>query len=164
MSHWENASKTDQWHTPKYIFDAMGNPRFDLDVAAPKLIPAYIRARNWFWEDALEKEWEGFVWMNPPYLGRNKIADWLAKFVDHRNGICLVPDRTSAPWFQEFAPKMDFIRFVSPKIKFQRPDGTLGKQPGNGSSLMAIGGQGVSALKIASALGMGVFPTQEFDL
>lgn len=65
MSHWENTGKSDQWYTPKYIFDALGNPRFEMDVAAPKLIPAYINARQWLWEKALEKSWEGFIWMNP---------------------------------------------------------------------------------------------------
>lgn len=34
MSH-EAAGKSDEWYTPKYIFDAL-NTWFDLDVAAPE--------------------------------------------------------------------------------------------------------------------------------
>jgi len=34
MSYWENLGATDEWYTPKYIFDAM-DTFFDLDVAHP---------------------------------------------------------------------------------------------------------------------------------
>ncbi len=34
MSHWEASGESNEWYTPKYIFDALGT-RFDLDVAAP---------------------------------------------------------------------------------------------------------------------------------
>lgn len=153
---------SDQWYTPKYIFDALGNPRFDMDVAAPKLIPAYINAREWYWEGALEKEWAGFVWMNPPYGGRNSLTPWLKKFVEHGNGLCLVPDRTSAPWFQKFAYHMDAILFT-PKIKFLRPNGEEGKSPSNGSAIMAIGQIALKHLIYASNLGLIVSP-HEYDL
>ena len=32
MSHWEATGKSDEWYTPKYIFDALG-AEFDLDPA-----------------------------------------------------------------------------------------------------------------------------------
>ena len=35
MSAWERPGKSDEWHTPKYIFDAMA-VTFDLDVASPQ--------------------------------------------------------------------------------------------------------------------------------
>jgi hypothetical protein len=34
MAAYEAAGESDEWYTPKYIFDALGL-RFDLDVAAP---------------------------------------------------------------------------------------------------------------------------------
>ena len=157
---------SDQWYTPKYVFDAMGNPRFDMDVSAPKLIPAYINARRWLWENSLETEWEGFIWMNAPYGGRNGLEPWLDQFSAHGNGIALVPDRTSAPWFQKIARKADRMLFVTPKIKFLRPNGELGKQPGNGTALLAIGERGTHCLEIAQLKGLGflVAPVRGFDL
>ena len=164
MGAWEGPGRSDQWYTPRYIFDAL-DCMFDMDVAAPMLIPAYIGdrlrpfnssgGRRWLWKDSLETAWEGFVWMNPPYGGRNSLHAWLAKFVVHGNGIALVPDRTSAPWFAPAFNASDLALFVHDKIKFERPDGSLGKQPGNGSCLMAIGEQGVAALKRASVAGLG---------
>jgi len=51
---------------------------------------------------------------------------------------------------------MDLLLFVAPKIKFERPDGSLGEQPGNGTVLMALGRRGVAALTNASSAGLGV--------
>lgn len=84
--------------------------------------------------------------------------DWLGKFFMHGNGIALAPDRTSAPWWQEFAPRSDAILFVSPKIKFERPDGTLGESPGTGTVLMAAGARAVTALTRAKSLGVILKP------
>lgn len=40
MSAYEKAGESDEWYTPKYIFDAM-DMTFDLDVAAPSEGPRY---------------------------------------------------------------------------------------------------------------------------
>lgn len=34
MSVWESSGKSDEWYTPAFIFEALGE-RFDLDVASP---------------------------------------------------------------------------------------------------------------------------------
>lgn len=139
MSHWEANGQSDEWYTPAYIFEAMGRPVFDLDVAAPFDGPRHVPCDGWIYDRSLEREWRGFVWMNPPFGGRNGLEPWLAKFISHGNGVALVPDRTSAPWFQAAAPAMSSILFVAPKVKFERPDGSIGKSPGTGTALMAIG-------------------------
>lgn len=98
--------------------------------------------------------------MNPPFGGRNGLVPWLRKFVEHSNGIALVPDRTSAPWWQEFDPQMDLTFFVAKKIKFI--DGRTmdrGKSPAQGTTLWSIGSQGASALRHAEASGFGVLHT-----
>ena len=156
MSHWEQSvGATDQWFTPKYVFDALSCD-FDLDVAAPKFGPRYVPVNHWIWEDSLAKIWQGFIWMNPPFGQRNGLIPWLNKFFNHGNGIALVPDRTSAPWWQTAAHRACCILFVDGKIKFERPDGSLGKQPGNGTCLMASGRLGVQALIRAERNGLGV--------
>lgn len=150
MSEWEAAGKSDEWYTPKYIFDALGCT-FDLDVAPGKTVthvPAMAALM-----DGLADRWFGFVWMNPPFGARNGIIPWLDQFFSHGNGIALTPDRTSAPWFQDAARKADAILFLSPKVKFSRPDGTVGRSPGSGTVLMAAGMRGVEALYCARSLG-----------
>jgi len=145
MSAWEQSSgATDEWYTPAYIFSALAE-RFDLDVAAPEQGPLHVPTERWFHTNALAQPWFGFVWMNPPFGGRNGLVPWLDRFFEHANGIALTPDRTSAPWFRNAAPRASAILFV-PKVKFIRPDGTIGKQPGTGTALWASGPRATAAL------------------
>lgn len=154
MAHWEpSIGASDEWFTPKYIFDALG-VHFDLDVAAPVDGPRYVPAKQWISENSLEKEWSGFVWMNAPFGGRNGLVPWLDKFFEHGNGIALVPDRTSAPWFQDAARKASSVLFLSPKVKFEKPDGSIGKSPGTGTAFMAAGLLGSLTLINAKSLGI----------
>jgi hypothetical protein len=145
MAAYEAAGETDEWFTPRYIFDALGE-RFDLDVSAPSGGPRHVPATCWYSANSLELPWSGFVWMNPPFGHQRHKRLWLEKFFVHGNGIALVPDRTSSPWFQEYGPKADVICWVAPKIKFERPDGSIGESPGTGTALYAAGERARTAL------------------
>ncbi len=157
--HEHAAGKTDEWYTPPHVFDSMGVV-FDWDVASPGVwVTPWIPAKDFITkeQDALDPYcvWQGFVWMNPPFGGRNAIVPWLQKFFEHRNGIALVPDRTSAPWWQRYVPNVDAVLFVSPKIKFLDVTGKPGDHPGQGTCLLALGDQGVEALWKARQNGLG---------
>lgn len=155
MSAWEALGATDEWYTPSYIFEALGE-HYDLDVAHPPTGTSCPHADNLFAGGSLESRWFGFVWMNPPFGARNGLRPWLAKFFDHGDGIALTPDRTSAPWFHEAWSRADAVLFVREKIKFIRPDGSLGKQPGTGTALWAAGDRAVAALHRAAGSGLGI--------
>ena len=154
MSHWESQGVSDDWFTPKHVFDALGCT-FDLDVATACNPHVHVPTRGQIFNRSLEAQWQGFVWMNPPFGGRNSLAPWLNKFFDHGDGIALTPDRTSAPWFLEAWPRADLVMFT-PKLKFIRPDGTQGRSPSNGTCLWAVGPQGCSALSRAARNGLGI--------
>lgn len=159
MSAWEAAGKSDEWYTPKYIFDALGCV-FDLDVAHPADATTYVPASRIITSHSLESRWDGFIWMNAPFEGRNGLDPWLDKFFAYGNGIALTPDRTSAPWFQKAFRKADAVLFTR-KIRFLRPDGTEGKSPSTGTALMAAGPQGVVALERAHLHGLGILARPE---
>src|SRR4051812_828078 len=92
---------------------------FDVDVASPGgHVTPWIPASRFIVSDSLNEQWDGLVWMNPPFGRRNGLVPWLKRFISHGNGVALVPDRTSAPWWRAAAPQMDGLLFVSPKIKF----------------------------------------------
>jgi hypothetical protein len=130
---------------------------FDLDVAHPGLdVVDWIPAREVITERSLEREWRGCVWMNPPFGGRNALEPWLEKFFAHGSGIALVPDRTSAPWWQRWAPKASLALFVSPKLKFIGRDGKPGASPAQGTCLFAKKDRGCLALERAAIRGLGV--------
>jgi hypothetical protein len=154
MSHWENSGKSDEWYTPKYIFDALACT-FDLDVAAPKDGPRHVPCSRWISANSIAHDWTGFVWMNPPFGGRNGLVPWLDKFFQHGNGIALTPDRTSAPWFQSAAQQASGILFIAGKVRFLRPDGSEGVSPSNGTALFAAGPRGRDALITALSSGLG---------
>lgn len=157
MSAWEESGKSDEWYTPKYIFDAL-QCIFDVDVAAPvDRSNCHVPTLDFITDDSLSKKWNGFIWMNPPFGGRNGIRPWLEKMASHGDGIALTPDRTSATWWQD-AAKHEHCRailFVDGKIKFHRPDGTLGNQPSTGTTLLAYGLGASHVLNRASKKGLG---------
>jgi len=152
MPAYEQSRGSDDWYTPKYIFDALG-VEFDLDVAAPFGGPRYVPAPRWYSFRSLEFPWFGFIWMNAPFGHQRHKRLWLSKFFAHGNGIALVPDRTSAPWWQEYMPQADAVCYLSPKVKFERPDGSIGGSPGTGTALFAAGPLAVRSL-INSNLGV----------
>lgn len=79
---------SDDYYTPPWVFERMGIT-FDLDVCAPPGGPPFVPAAHYYTQadDGLTSPWFGRVWMNPPF---SDCAPWVAKFIDHANGICLV--------------------------------------------------------------------------
>lgn len=146
---------SDDWYTPREIFAAIGE-RFDLDPCSPgpgHWVPAdriYTKA-----DDGLAQPWVGFVFMNPPFGGRNGHVPWLRKFIDHGNGIAIVRAYTSAAWFHEHATQAHAMLFPRGKTKFIRPDGSIGRAPGHGVVLLGMGDRAVAALQ-RSMLGLCV--------
>ena len=107
----------DEQYTPKWIFDRL-NVTFDLDVCAPRDNIDHVPALNRYTEGSLEKEWFGLVWMNPPY---SKVKPWVQKFLDHGNGIALLP-YSKALWMIDVWNKADAICPVY-DIKFEQIEG-----------------------------------------
>ena len=151
--HEPSIGASDEWYTPPEIFAALGE-RFDLDPCSPGAghwVPAdrvYTIA-----DDGLARPWSGFVFMNPPYGGRNGHVPWLQKFLSHGSGIAVVRAYTSSAWFHEYATKAHVMLFPRGKTKFIRPDGSIGKAPGHGVVLLGMGDKATAALE-RSGLGL----------
>lgn len=154
MEHEPCIGLSDDWYTPPEIFEAL-RVRFDLDPCSPgrdHWVPAdriYTIA-----DDGLAQPWEGFVFMNPPFGGRNGHVPWLKRFIEHRNGIAVVRAYTSAGWFHDWVPRSDLILFPRGKTKFVRPNGTIGKAPGAGVVLIGCGERAVDTLR---GCGLGIY-------
>lgn len=154
MSHWEQAGKSDEWYTPKYIFDAMG-VFFDCDVAHPKGVGIMTPCQTVITERSLDSDWRGMIWMNPPFGGRNGLLPWLEKFFAHGNGVALTPDRTSAPWYHYALKRADAMLVIKGRVKFIRPCGAVGANPNTGTTLWASGVRAVHALANAERNNLG---------
>lgn len=146
MAAYETHGESDEWYTPKWVIEAIGLD-YDLDPASPPEGPRHVLAGTYYCQNGEGREWLGRVWMNPPFGNQETKRLWLARFFSHGHGVALLPDRTSAPWFHEYAPMADALLWVRGKIKFERPDGSIGKSPGTGTVLMACGPDCVDALR-----------------
>ena len=137
---------SDEWYTPKSIIDSLG--KFDLDPCAP-VNPLWETASVMFNknDDGLSKEWCGRVWLNPPY-SRPLIEQFVKKMSDHGNGIALLYNRCDSRMFQDVIfKKATAILFMRHRIRFYKPDGTIGGSPGCGSLLIAFGENNADILK-----------------
>jgi len=146
--------ETDEWYTPREIFDAL-NVHFDLDPCSSG--KDRVPAANKYTKDmsGLDRPWDGMVWMNPPFGGRNGHVPWLRKFVYHGNGIGLCRAYTSAEWFHVWMPHMDGLLFPRGKTKFIKADGTVGKSPSSGIVIFSKGKQATEILSnCGTKLGM----------
>ncbi len=155
MAEYErNQDRSDDWFTPRSLLDAIGLS-YDLDPCSPGLDKCHVQARRAFTKamDGLSQPWAGRVFLNPPFGGRHKHLPWLRRFIDHGNGVGLARAYTSAGWFHDWMPRMDGILLPRGKTKFERPDGTIGKAPGHGIVVFAIGAANCAALE-RSGLGM----------
>ena len=113
---------TDEQYTPKWIFEAL-NVQFDLDVCAPDGGVQWIPAKKYYSlkDDSLNQVWNGIIWMNPPY---SKPTLWIDKFIEHGNGIALLPFSKSA-WFIKIWESADAIVALTPRMKFIKSNGDL---------------------------------------
>lgn len=106
--------KNDNLMTPSYIIQAIGH--IDLDPCAGE--NTNIGDVNWWIgrsENGLEKEWFGFVYCNPPFSHKDV---WAKKMIKHNNGILILPERGSAPWFAELAITAGLYFVMGKKINF----------------------------------------------
>lgn len=132
---------SDVWLTPPEIIDRLGP--FDLDPCAAIGQPWDTAAHHYTEiEDGLSQEWHGFVWCNPPF--GPEAAKWLARMVEHGNGIALVPARTETRWFiKNVWDAATAILFLHGRPHFHHEDGRRAKaNSGAPICLIAYGSNG----------------------
>jgi hypothetical protein len=136
-SHHATEGEFDTWLTPRAIVEALGP--FDLDpCAAPSPRPWPTAKRHIeLPEDGLAADWEGRVFLNPPYGA--VIKAWMQKMSEHRNGIAITFARTETDFWQRYVfPFASGILFIRGRINFRFPDGTdPNKNAGGPSALIA---------------------------
>jgi hypothetical protein len=139
---YNHTSAGDEFFTPKFIFDAL-QIQFTLDVSSPVGMDTNVPATHKFTieQDGLAQPWFGNVWMNPPY---SKPAPWVAKFIEHGQGIALLPF-TRGKWWFDLWNKAEAISPIAHDLKFDKSDGT--KKPITFNvALYAFGQYNVDAL------------------
>jgi hypothetical protein len=138
----QTARTTDDYYTPRWIFDALGLT-FDLDVACPPEGPINVPAPRWYTaaHDGLAQPWTGRVWMNPPY---SKPARWVEKFLEHSNGLALLP-LSKSKWAQQLWDSQASCVYLY-SVKFERLDAKISGEAPFPLAIWAIGDDNVAAL------------------
>jgi DNA N-6-adenine-methyltransferase (Dam) len=145
LSHMPQVGATDDWLTDPTIVKSLGP--FDLDPACPKRMPWKTATTMWTKGDgALERDWSGFVWLNPPF---SRWEAWIAKLAHHRTGIALLPARTeTCGFFLHVWPKASAICFVRGRVSFYSLGGIRSRDNcGFAICLVAFGIEASSRLK-----------------
>ena len=117
------AKAQDEWRTPRWLFDRCVERfgTFNLDAAASDenhLCDAWFTEKD----NALEKDWFGNVWCNPPYSMLRPFAN--KAVTEIRLGHCesvtfLIPARTDTRAFQWLARFAGEIVFLAGRVKFE---------------------------------------------
>jgi hypothetical protein len=113
----QTQTTSDDYYTPKWIFDALGL-HFDLDVASPPH-PTSVPCDRYYTQadDGLASPWYGRVWMNPPF---SNIPPWVERWLDHRNGIALLPLSGACDWTRRIWSSDASMLMIQETPKFER--------------------------------------------
>jgi hypothetical protein len=112
---------TDVWLTPSSLINSLGE--FDLDPCSPNNLP-WKTAKKFYslenGEDGLSLEWNGRIWLNPPY---SNWVPFLEKLKKHNNGIALLFAKTETKgFFNHVWNDADSILFLKRRVRFIKSD------------------------------------------
>jgi len=142
--------QTNEWLTPKWVIDKLGP--FDLDPCASTVRP-WDTARKYYTakEDGLLQDWEGCVWLNPPYGSHT--GKWLDRLAKHGNGISLIFARTDTDMFhRHIFEKADGILFIEGRLTFCYTSGKPGSSNSGGPSVLVSYGNECTNRMIQSGI------------
>ncbi len=140
-----------EWLTPPELVKKLGE--FDLDPCTP-INPPFIHAKKNYNlnDDGLSIDWEGRVYMNPPY-GQG-MERWMEKLKNHGNGIALIFARTETKcFFNHIWDDAHAVLFVKGRIKFFNLAGRQVGTPGAPSVFIAYGEKNALVLKNSGIAG-----------
>jgi phage N-6-adenine-methyltransferase len=138
-----------EWCTPPEWIEraraVMGS--IDLDPASSASAQPVVRATEWadIETDGLEHEWNGNIWLNPPY-SRGLIEKYVAKLTEEqragrlRQAVVLVHSRTDTAWFHKLFSIADAFAITRGRIAFQNKNSPR-SSPVNGSVFFYIGNE-----------------------
>jgi hypothetical protein len=131
--HHSHNSGTNDWITPRWVFERLGP--FDLDPCA-SLTQPWPTARRSFTvaDNGLLQRWDGRVWLNPPY-SNGEVENWMARMADYGRGTALIFARTETAAFHSFVwRRTTALLFPRGRLTFHRPDGSLPEAENGGGN------------------------------
>lgn len=140
------SAESHTWLTPLPFVHQLG--QFDLDPCA---YPNHNTASKLIClpDNGLEAEWNGRIWLNPPY---GKFAKtWLTRLANHENGIALIFARLETAWLRPFLRNGFFV--VQKRISFISDRTGYKGNAGCASILIPFGRKNIGAILMSDIEG-----------
>jgi ParB family chromosome partitioning protein len=129
-AHVGHNSGENEWYTPPEIIEAartvLGS--IDLDPASTDAANTIVKAEQIYTlgDNALAQQWDGRVWMNPPYSQPliQQFAEKLAASLQAATvpaAVVLVNNATETSWFRTLADVASAICFPTGRVRFWSP-------------------------------------------
>lgn len=135
--------RNDVWLTPAFVIAALGGWRsFDLDPCAPEHQP-WPTAKQTFCEaeNGLLRDWEGRVWLNPPYSTR-LLEAFMRRMVEHNYGTALIFAKTETNTFFRYVwERASGLLFIKSRLHFCDTLGNLAPHNSGAPSVLVAYGE-----------------------
>ena len=147
-AHVANNSGNNEWYTPAKFINAaravMGD--IDCDPASSEVANRIVQAHTFYTieTDGLEQEWNGRVWMNPPYAQPvithfcNTLVEKFEREEVHEACV-LVNNATETTWFQKLLSAASAVCFPQSRIRFIDVEGKPAHSPLQGQAIVYFG-------------------------
>jgi hypothetical protein len=121
-----------EWFTPSIYIEKARRVlgQIDLDPASCADAQTVVNARYFFTkdDDGLTQDWQGTVWLNPPYAGKLIAAFAVKMLAEIESGnvtaaIMLTNGYTETSWFHNLVRPSNAICLTRGRIKFESPHG-----------------------------------------
>ena len=160
-AHVGNNSGNSEWYTPQLYVDAaretMGG--IDTDPCSCQAANGVVKAKVFYDEadNGLGREWNGSVFVNPPY-GDGTVDAFAAKLLSEiaagrtTQAVFLVNNCTETKWFQSLISSASAVCFPRGRISFWSLE-NKSKSPLQGQAVMYFGSQPTSLVSAFSGIG-----------
>jgi ParB family chromosome partitioning protein len=148
LAHVAQNTGNNEWYTPPAILAAARKVlgTIDLDPASSEIANKEVGATTFYTEqiNGLEQDWEGCVWMNPPYA-QPLIAQFCEKLSSSTDcgvvahAICLTNNGTETKWGQRLFKSASAVCFPAGRLRFIDPQGKQGNAPLQGQMIVYFG-------------------------
>jgi ParB family chromosome partitioning protein len=137
-----------EWYTPAVYVEAARRVlgEIDLDPASSEIAQRTVQAATFYTKEdnGLAQQWEGTVWMNPPYAS-GLVDEFIAKLCGHVEtgevtaAIILVNNATETRWFHQAMAAASAMCFPKGRIRFLDTKGNPSGAPLQGQAFLYFG-------------------------